>query len=205
MWCSTRWRAEPIQPWAWVRGLGAWLCLLLCCVGASAQAHANPLLPGSRLQGEATLRYFGLRVYHAKLWTLADFSANPKSNPPSNPTADQRPDQPLLLELEYLRELKGEQIAERSLKEMQRGKSISPEQAERWLNAMKRFFPDVKAGDRIAGELLPGQGARFWHNLRPTGQLNDADFARSFFGIWLSPSTSEPDMRQALLGVSTPR
>ena len=32
--------------------------------------------PGSRLQGEATLRYFGFRVYHARLWTLPDFRAN---------------------------------------------------------------------------------------------------------------------------------
>jgi hypothetical protein len=31
------------------------------------------------------------------------------------------------------------------------------------------------------------------------GQLSDADLAQHFFGIWLSPQTSEPRLRSALL------
>jgi len=176
MWCNTRWRADR----AWLLALG----LLL----SAAQALAHPQLPGSRLQGEATLRYFGLRVYHARLWTLPDFRAS------------QPADQPLVLELEYLRNLKGNAIAERSLQEMQRAGSIPEAQAQRWLAEMQRIFPDVKSGDRISGQLLPGQGVRFWHNGRLAGQMDDALFARRFFGIWLASTTSEPDMRLALLG-----
>jgi len=152
------------------------------------QSGGHPQLPGSRLQGEATLRYFGLRVYHARLWTLPEFRAS------------QPAEQPLVLELEYLRQLKGSAIAERSLQEMQRAGPIPEAQARRWLGEMQRIFPDVKAGDRITGQLMPGQGARFWLNGRPAGQVDDTNFARLFFGIWLSPSTSEPDMRLALLG-----
>jgi Chalcone isomerase-like len=176
MWCSTRWRVEP----ALLLALGLLLTL------TSALAH--PQLPGSRLQGEATLRYFGFRVYHARLWTLPDFRAS------------QSAEQPLVLELEYLRNLQGSAIAERSLKEMQRGGRFTDAQAQRWLAGMQRIFPDVKAGDRISGQHLPGQGARFWLNGRPAGQIDDADFARLFFGIWLSETTSEPDMRRVLLG-----
>lgn len=182
MWCSTRWPAEAIRSLA--RGLALTLGLVL----AAGQALAHPELPGSRLQGEATLRYFGLRIYHARLWTLPDYRVS------------QPVDQPLVLELEYLRELKGPLIAERSLKEMRRGAQITDAQAERWLAEMQRIFPDVKAGDRISGQHLPGRGARFWHNERLLGQIDDAAFARLFFGIWLAPSTSEPDMRLALLG-----
>ena len=182
MWCSTRWRAEPVR--ALARVLTFTLGLLL----AAAPALAHPELPGSRLQGEATLRYFGLRIYHARLWTLPDYRVS------------QPVDQPLVLELEYLRELKGLLIAERSLKEMRRGAQITDAQAERWLTEMQRIFPDVKAGDRISGQHLPGRGARFWHNGHLAGQIDDAAFARLFFGIWLAPSTSEPDMRLALLG-----
>jgi hypothetical protein len=175
MWCSTRWRAEAI-------GVLAFGLL------ATAQALAHPELPGSQLQGEATLRFFGLRVYHARLWTLPDFRVN-------QPT-----EQPLVLELEDLRDLKGPWIAERSLQEMRRGNSITDTQAERWLSEMRRLFPDVTSGDRISGQHLPGRGARFWHNGRLAGQIDDALFARLFFGIWLAPTTSEPEMRLALLG-----
>lgn len=178
MWCSTRSPAEA------ARALALALGLLL----SAAQAMAHPELPGSRLQGEATLRFFGLRVYHARLWTLPDFRL-------SQPT-----EQPLVLELEYLRDLQGPLIAERSLKEMRRSAQITEAQAERWLAEMQRVFPDVKAGDRISGQHLPGRGARFWLNGRLSGLIEDPEFARLFFGIWLGPTTSEPDMRLALLG-----
>ena len=158
---------------------------------AGTAAWAHPQLPGSRLQGEATLRYFGLQVYHARLWTLPDFRQS------------QALEQPKVLELQYLRDLKGLAIAERSLQEMQRAGPLTEAQTRRWLAEMQRIFPDVKAGDRISGQHLPGQGARFWHNGQPAGQVDDADFARLFFGIWLAPTTSEPGMRVALLGLAS--
>jgi hypothetical protein len=34
------------------------------------------------------------------------------------------------------------------------------------------------------------------------GEVRDATFARLFFGIWLSPRTSEPQLRAALLGLA---
>lgn len=178
MWFSTPWRAERVA------------LLTLATVLTSSQALAHPQLPGSRVQGEAALRFLGLRVYNAKLWTLPQFKA------------DQGTEQPLVLELEYLRALQGKAIAERSLQEMQRAGPMAEAQAQRWLAEMQRIFPDVKAGDRISGQHLPGQGVRFWHNGRPAGQVDDPVFARLFFGIWLAPTTSEPDMRVALLGLT---
>ena len=184
MWCSSRWRAEPLL-----------LCLALACgasAGATPGAASPAQLPGSRLQGEATLRFIGLRIYHARLWTAPDFRAAHAL------------DQPLLLELEYLRDLDGRAIAERSLKEMQREGGFSEAQGRQWLAQMQRLFPNVRAGDRISGLNSPGQGVSFWHNGQPLGRVDDADFARRFFGIWLAPSTSEPAMRLVLLGQGAP-
>ena len=160
---------------------------------ATAANGSHEQLPGSRLQGEATLRFFGLRVYHARLWTLPDFRV------------DRLGEQALLLELRYLRDLRGQAIAERSLEEMQRAGGFSDTQAQRWLAEMRRLFPDVKAEDRLTGRLVPGEGASFWHNGRVVGEVRDTEFARRFFGIWLAPSTSEPAMRQALLGQALTR
>jgi hypothetical protein len=69
---------------------------------------------------------------------------------------------------------------------------------------MRRIFPDVKDGDRLAGLHLPGEGARFWLNGRPAGAVTDPEFSRLFFGIWLAPTTSEPALRLALLGRDRP-
>lgn len=144
-------------------------------------------LPAARLAGQGRLRFFGLSVYDARLWRTAAPGPEPWQ-------------QPLALELAYTRDLVGDQIAERSLVEMRRVGEVSPSQAERWLAQMRQLFPDVRAGDRITGVHRPGEGARFFLNGRRLGEVADANFARLFFAIWLSPRTSEPALRAQLLG-----
>jgi hypothetical protein len=46
---------------------------------------------------------------------------------------------------------------------------------------------------------VPGVATRYFVNGKFTGEIRDAEFTRLFFGIWLSPRTSEPRLRQALL------
>ena len=101
--------------------------------------------------------------------------------------------------MHYLRGLKGDAIAQRSLDEMKRQGPINEPQAQAWLKAMQALFPDVQKGDRITGVHKPEQGAEFWVNDRMVGLVNDPQFAQLFFGIWLSPQTSAPDVRKALL------
>jgi hypothetical protein len=67
---------------------------------------------------------------------------------------------------------------------------------------MTRLFPDVKAGDRITGVHRPGESAAFFVNGRAVGEVREARFASLFFGIWLSPRTSQPALRAALLGAT---
>lgn len=161
---------------------------------AMPDAHAPPpetqtALPDARLHGTGVLKFFGLRVYEARLWTRAGF----------------RPDdyagQPFALELRYDRRLEGDAIAERSLAEMRRVGSYTDEQGRRWMALMLQAFPNVVAADRLLGLHDGRGGVRFFHNGRPTAQLQDAEYARLFFGIWLAPQTSAPALRQALLAL----
>lgn len=194
--CSTRSRAERALQVAGLALLLGWTVDAWAQSGEApaAAVHApvsagHPLLAGSRLQGEAAMRYFGLRIYHARLWTLPHFKAD-------TPTG-----QPLVLELEYQRDLGGRAIAERSLKEMRRAGGFSETQAQGWLAQMQALFPDVRAGDRLAGVHDPSQGASFWLNGQRLGRIDDTQFARQFFGIWLASTTSEPELRRGLLAL----
>ena len=165
---------------------------LLLAGGAQAATAAPPEvaseLPGARPHGQGRLRFFGLHVYDIRLWAAA---AAPLPDWPSVPLA---------LEIEYARALEGAQIASRSLQEMRRQAEVGAETGARWLGAMQQLFPDVRAGDRMTGVQRPGEAARFFFNGRLQGELRDAEFARLFFGIWLSPRSSEPALRLALLG-----
>ncbi|EJL90085.1 hypothetical protein PMI15_00369 [Polaromonas sp. CF318] len=179
-------------------------CALLavagCLCGLPAQAQAlpqelRPALPTASLSGQARFKYWGFEVYQATLWVAPGFAA---------PAYDKSP---FALELAYLRDFKGADIARRSIAEMRRQAPItpmSPAQETDWETQMRALFPDVSSGDRITGVHQPATGAVFWSNGRLLGEVRDPLFAKLFFGIWLSPQTSEPQLRRALLAQDKP-
>jgi hypothetical protein len=179
-----------------VRTLGLVLCLLMQPLGGMADAPLRPeiraVLADAKHTGSARLRIWGFEIYNANLWTAAGFSAQDYSQ------------HAFALELEYLRNFSSEAIAKRSIQEMGRVGRFSASQADEWLGQLRALIPDVQKGDRITGVNRPGVGASFFVNGKPTGEARDAELARLFFGIWLSPKTSEPQLRQSLLGQATP-
>ena len=146
---------------------------------APALATADPTA-GLKRWGNGEFRRFGFLVYEATLWAGDDL---------------QRP--PLALRLDYKRNLSGVAIAEASVKEM-RPMGGDEASLKRWGEQMAKIFPDVKAGDSIIGHYRP-EGAAFIYNGRPAGEIMEPEFARRFFGIWLDPRTSAPDLRALLL------
>ncbi|WP_155820478.1 chalcone isomerase family protein [Limnohabitans sp. Rim47] len=166
-----------------------------------AEAQATPLgnsnaqysrpevaaLRGAVPTAPVRLRVWGFEVYDARLWTPLGFRHS------------QAAQFPFALELQYLRRLEGAAIASRSIDEMRRVGLFTDAQAQSWLMAMREFFPNVSAGERITGVNLPGEGAEFWVNGQRVGAVKDPAFARLFFGIWLDERTSEPKMRAQLL------
>ena len=157
---------------------------------AEAPPEVRSAFGNPTLQGQGRLRFLGLRVYDALLWAPAG----------QRVTATDAGVQPLALEIRYQRALQGQQIAERSLVEMKRQGELEEAVAQRWLQSMKDLFPDVEEGSRITGLNLPREGARFFVDGRLKGTVAEPDFARRFFGIWLSPQSSDQRLRLALLG-----
>ena len=160
-----------------------------CAPGWIAQAEPGRdatarLVP----RGEGALRWMGLLVYRARLWA---------------PPAGWRSDAEYALEIRYARALRGAQLAERSIVEMQQHTGAgTPAQHAHWREAMQRLFPDVNEGDCLVGHARPGGPADFYLNGRLLGTIDDPAFAPAFFGIWLSESTSQPALRRALLGAA---
>jgi Chalcone isomerase-like len=187
--CNSRCAAVPdgLSRRAVLAALSAAPAAAWATSAATPPAEVNTALPGAILQGHGRLRYFGLHIYDAALWSPTPVRSDPLG------TA-------LALEMRYARKLAGGQIAERSLDEMRRVGDFGAAEGQRWLEAMKQAFPDVSAGDRITGVHRPGVGAAFFVNGKATAEVRDAQFAQLFFGVWLSPRTSQPALRASLLG-----
>lgn len=156
---------------------------------AASTAHANT--DGLTLQGEGTLRWFGLKVYEARFFA-------------SRQVAEQRLfETPFALELTYARDFSGTSIAQTSADEIKKLGTAHPSQHQRWLVEMQKLFPSVKSGDRLRGVHEPGRGTSFFHNDKPIGVIADPEFSRAFFSIWLDPKTVKPDLRRQLLGLAS--
>jgi hypothetical protein len=171
--------------------------LLLACGAAAlarvpaARANVVPEYVGryfpARLAGASRLTWFGFHVYDARLFVPAAFRAD-------DPFAH-----PFALELTYARSLDGKAIAETSRDEIARLGFGSEASRNRWFEQMVRLFPDVGRGTQIAGVNLPDRGARFYVDGRFAGSIDETQFARAFFAIWLDARTRSPRMREELL------
>lgn len=164
------------------------LCLAAPWAAAStAPGEVAQALAQGRLLGTGRMRYLLWDVFDATLWVQPGFAA------------PQYYEHPFALELRYLRKLSGAELVASSLQEMRRVRGLDPAKELAWSAAMRSAFPDVEPGDRITGVHRPGVGVRFFVNGRLQAVVDDADFGRAFFGIWLSPDTREPRLRGALL------
>lgn len=171
----------------------------ICCWAGSANALQTESvkppeavsLTNVRSVGAARLTVWGFQVYDARLWAQSDFSVEDYERCS------------FALDITYLRSFDSGVIADRSLKEMRGIGSMSEQQAAQWLAQMRKVFPSIAKGDRLVGLYKPGEGASFSLNGKPAGDIRDAEFARLFFGIWLSPQTSAPQMRRELLGLDS--
>lgn len=199
MWSSTRCAGASgaCAFAAWALALAAVAPLRASETSAeSSSAPPAPVLAhvgDVRLAGEGRLTWFGFHVYDARLFVPPGFDAR-------EPTA-----QRFVLELIYARRLSGRSIADTSRDELARLGFGSESDRERWHRAMQRIFPDVDKGHRIAGVHLPGRGARFYVDGRFAGAIEEAEFARGFFAIWLDARTRAPALRASLLRLDEPR
>lgn len=175
--------------WNW-RAVSAIVLLAALAWPVAAMPPALPepvrrAVPDARAIGSGTLRWLGFHVYDATLWTSgAAWSESAR----------------FALDIRYARSITGGALATTSVGEMRRMDLGSEDQLQRWGQAMSRMFPDVAPGDRLIGINLPGRGAAFYSAERLLGHIDDAQFARAFFAIWLDGRTREPDLRATLLG-----
>jgi Chalcone isomerase-like len=166
---------------------------LIFCAGLAQAAPDSPPEFRARVQeaqwaGSGVMRFWGLEIYQAELWVTPGFKPDDYAR------------HALALQLTYRRSFSAADIAKHSLQEMQRGRTMDRQLSQVWEEQLRTVLPDVRAGDRITGIHMPGQGASFWLNGQWRGDIRDTDFSERFFGIWLAASTSEPGLRQALLG-----
>lgn len=142
-------------------------------------------LPEPAMVGEAQLKVLFWKVYDARLFA---------------PQGNFQQQQPFALELTYLRDFSGEDIAERSVQEIKNQGFTDRRQLALWQQRMTDLFPDVNKNSRITGVATSQGHTLFYFNDTLLGEIADPLFTRRFFDIWLGEASSDPEFRQQLIG-----
>ncbi|MBN8544277.1 MAG: chalcone isomerase family protein [Alphaproteobacteria bacterium] len=144
-------------------------------------------IPNAQIVGSGRLTVLFWDAYDATLYA---------------PTKRYDASKPFALKLTYLTEAAGEDIVTISVDEMRAQGGVSETKLSLWLTEMRQIFPNVQEGDSIVGIYLPQTGVtRFYKNNMMIGALEDREFGKHFFDIWLAENTSEPTLRRQLLGL----
>ena len=164
------------------------LFIVLWLITNTPVASAEGIPESHRLVGAGRLSVLFWDIYNIQLWA---------------PEGEYRPDRPFALELQYLRSVDRELIAETSVKEIQKQANLQPQVLADWQMQLIQIFPDIQKGDQLIGVYNPEIPSQFFLNGTSIGVIYDADLSRHFFDIWLSEGTSEPQLRMQLLGMKS--
>ncbi len=158
---------------------------LTTSLSAHAEMVAAPDQAALQKCGEAKLSVLFWEVYESSLYT---------------PTgAYEQGTRPLRLEIRYLRDIRGGDLVKQTKKEWDAQGLAHPNQST-WLARLTELWPDVSEDDVIALHLDDRNISRFTLNGETIGTIEDPDFGEQFAAIWLSPNTTRPELRQALIG-----
>ncbi len=168
------------------------LSLVLLCSGlvAASNDHNRSLVLKNISQaeslGQGRMTYWGFTLYDAKLFASKD----PKGG--------------IALDIQYLRKFESKDLTKQTLDEL-KNLGISDTQRAEWAEPLARAFKTVQVGDSITAIRKPQGGTQFFYNGQFVSEISGESFSEAFFGIWLHPKTSAPQLRKVLLGQYCPR
>jgi hypothetical protein len=146
------------------------ILFILIAVSGIPQGYAQQLTP----IGTATFRYFGFKVYDAKVFAPAG----------TKNISDVLGKVPVKLELKYARELTARDFIESGEAYMKDNGQIPFESIKQFSDQMNKLYQDVEEGDVYQIYFEPGQGVQLFLNDIPKGQVKNDTFATAYLNIW---------------------
>ena len=164
--------------------LSALLIVAMFTGHAQADVARTGLQNPERL-GSATIRYLGIAMYDAELYTPGG--------------ADFRWQAPMALRLTYRRGFSADQLTDATMQEITRISGARAGDAK--LRAdLAACYRDVKKGDEITASSTGPNTMTIWLNNRKVCTLTTASIQKRFFGIWLAPESRVARLGSKLKG-----
>lgn len=125
-------------------------------------------------------------IYNSTLYTESG-SYSHKNSPDS-----------LLFEIEYLKDIKTNDLVDRTVQQWKYLDIPEPEYSK-FIPTLKAIWPDIVSGDKLSMLVLNNQSVFYFNDVK-VGSIEEKEFSELFLAIWLSPKTSQTKLRNQLLG-----
>ncbi len=154
--------------------------VLLAGLGLS-RADAEVVTPELPLVGSGTLKWFGLRIYDVEYREAADGCT------------------PRILRITYARRIPAHRLIKATREQWQEIGLEGETRQRRWLKEAGALWPDIKPGEYLQLMVDEAGKSHFSGSGGYLGTIEDPAFGNAFIAIWLSPNTSEPELRAQLI------
>ena len=141
------------------------------------------------LRGISTFRYFGFQMYTAALYMPSEIAKN-----------DVLGDAPKYLVLHYHRSFTAATLRDNTEEILKKNPEVNLAVLKPELSKLYDSYRDVTEGDSYALSYVPGEGMKLFLNGAPQVKFDGGDFAKAYFGIWLSRYGVGEDFRKRLVG-----
>lgn len=140
----------------------------------------------------------GKAKFSVLFWDIYNSTLYTKSGSYRHENANEKSPQSLIFEIEYLKDITTEDLLEQTVKQWKHLKI--PELAySKYIPTLKAIWPNITPGDKLT-MLVQNKQSVFYFNHVKVGYIEEAQFSKLFLDIWLSPNTSETELRSQLLG-----
>jgi hypothetical protein len=169
--------------------------LLVKCLGITTlvyasthlyQQHEPQTLTKTQLKlvGKAQFSVLFWDIYQSRLYT------------PSGVFDGVKP--AVLFEITYQKDITSKDLIERTVEQWQH-LAVAENEYKPYIKSLTTLWPDITAGDQLALSVGDNE-SYFYFNKKYIGKIDGQGFSALFLDIWLSPKTSQPKLRQQLLG-----
>lgn len=145
---------------------------------------------------ELAFNKVGSAKFSVLFWDIYDSHLFTKSG-----RYQEQSDQDVIFKIEYFRDISADELVKRTVEQWQHLK-YKKSDYETFIPNLKRIWPDISAGDSLT-LYRNNQSTEFYFNNMNIGVIDNEEFYKLFLAIWLSPDTSEPELRQSLIGIAS--
>ncbi len=175
--------------------------LSIVAMPAYAGKRAGVTMPDKITAGTTELTLNGMGLREATLLKVDVYVAGLYvEHVSSNPATLIGSDETKLLVLHFVRDVGHEDIVKAWNTGFKDNATVPLAQLKPYIDRLNAWMPSFKEGDTLAFGYVPGKGVTVEINGVVKGTIDNPDFARSLFSIWLGKKPPTTSLKKGLLG-----